>query len=99
MWYHLVLVVKYRRQVIDDNVSQRLREVFEMISSSYNITLQEWNKVANQRKDFLHKLSNQITNVYDVVCVEDLNMRDMARALNFGKSVGDNGWYSTRIEG
>lgn len=49
-------------------------------------------KVANQRKDFLHKLSNQITNVYDVVCVEDLNMRDMARALNFGKSVGDNGW-------
>lgn len=49
-------------------------------------------KVANQRKDFLHKLSNQITNDYDVVCIEDLNMRAMSQCLNFGKSVADNGW-------
>lgn len=49
-------------------------------------------KVANQRKDFLHKLSNQIANDYDVVCVEDLNMKAMSQALNFGKSVSDNGW-------
>lgn len=41
--YHLVLVVKYRRKVIDDTVSQRLREIFEYIQPSYNITLQEWN--------------------------------------------------------
>jgi putative transposase len=49
-------------------------------------------KVANQRKDFLHKLSRQITNAYDVVCIEDLNMKGMSQALNFGKSVSDNGW-------
>ena len=49
-------------------------------------------KVANQRKDFLHKLSNQIANNYDGVCVEDLNMRAMGRCLNLGKSVADNGW-------
>ncbi|MDR2360047.1 MAG: transposase, partial [Oscillospiraceae bacterium] len=48
--------------------------------------------VANQRKDFLHKLSRRIANAYDAVCVEDLNMKDMSRALNFGKSVSDNGW-------
>ncbi|MDL2214406.1 transposase [Clostridia bacterium OttesenSCG-928-O13] len=51
-------------------------------------------KVANQRKDFLHKASRQITNAYDVVCVEDLDMKGMAQALNFGKSVMDNGWGS-----
>lgn len=49
-------------------------------------------KAANQRKDFLHKLSRQITNAYDAVCIEDLNMQGMSQALNFGKSVADNGW-------
>lgn len=49
-------------------------------------------KVANQRKDFLHKMSNQIANDYDAVCIEDLNMRAMGQCLNLGKSVSDNGW-------
>lgn len=49
-------------------------------------------KVANQRKDFLHKQSRQIANVYDCVCVENLNMKAMSQTLNFGKSVSDNGW-------
>lgn len=43
LWYHLVLVVKYRRRVIDDTVSARLRGIFEYISPGYNITLSEWN--------------------------------------------------------
>ena len=49
-------------------------------------------RIANQRSDFLHKQSRQIANAYDAVCIEDLNMRGMAQALNFGKSVSDNGW-------
>ena len=49
-------------------------------------------KIANQRNDFLHKQSRQIANVYDCVCIEDLNMQGMALSLNFGKSVSDNGW-------
>jgi putative transposase len=47
-------------------------------------------KVTNQRKDFLHKKSKQITNAYDMVCIEDLDMKGMSQALNFGKSVADN---------
>lgn len=49
-------------------------------------------KIANQRKDFLHKQSRQIANVYDCVCIEDLDMQAMSQSLNFGKSVHDNGW-------
>lgn len=37
-------------------------------------------------------MSNQITNDYDVVCIEDLNMKAMGQCLNLGKSVADNGW-------
>ncbi len=49
-------------------------------------------KVANQRKDFLHKQSRQIANVCDCVCIENLDMKAMSQALDFGKSVADNGW-------
>ena len=49
-------------------------------------------KVASQRKDFLHKQSRQIANVYDCVCIEDLDMKAMSQSLRFGKSVSDNGW-------
>ena len=49
-------------------------------------------KVTNQRKDFLHKQSRQITNAYDCVCIENLDMKAMSQAMNFGKSVADNGW-------
>ena len=49
-------------------------------------------KVANCRKDFLHKLSRKLANAYDCICIEDLNMKAMSQALNFGKSVCDNGW-------
>ena len=41
--YHLVLVIKYRRKVINTDISNRLKEMFEYISPKYNITLEEWN--------------------------------------------------------
>lgn len=43
LYYHLVLVVKYRRKVLDHEISNRAKEIFEYISPNYNITLQEWN--------------------------------------------------------
>ena len=41
--YHLIMVVKYRRNVINDDVSARLKEIFEKIQPAYNITCREWN--------------------------------------------------------
>ena len=43
MYYHLILVVKYRRKVIDDAISGRGREIFVYIAENYGITLEEWN--------------------------------------------------------
>lgn len=43
MYYHLVFVIKYRRKVITDKISNRLKEIFEYIAPNYNIALQEWN--------------------------------------------------------
>ncbi|MRI65762.1 IS200/IS605 family transposase, partial [Gracilibacillus thailandensis] len=43
MYYHLVLVVKYRRKVIDDTISDYAKNKFVSLSEKYNITLVEWN--------------------------------------------------------
>lgn len=43
MNYHLILVVKYRRPVIDAVISDRLRMIFEYICANYNISVTEWN--------------------------------------------------------
>ena len=48
--------------------------------------------IANQRKDWVHKLSTQLANEYDYICVEDINMQNMAQSLNLGKSTNDNGF-------
>ena len=41
--YHLIMCIKYRNKVIDDIISNRLKEIFEKIAPAYNITLEEWN--------------------------------------------------------
>ena len=37
------MVVKYRRKVFDEDISDRARHIFEYISPKYGITLDEWN--------------------------------------------------------
>ena len=49
---HLVLGIKYRKQIFDTDISKRAKEIFEYISPNYNITLEEW----NYDKDHVHIL-------------------------------------------
>ena len=50
--YHLILVVKNRRQVFTDEISNRAREIFEYIAPNYKIALIEW----HHDKDHVHVL-------------------------------------------
>lgn len=43
LYYHLILVVKYRRRVFDNEISERAREIFSYIAPNYGIILEEWN--------------------------------------------------------
>jgi putative transposase len=66
-------------------------------SHNYLKQLRKVNKIhrhiANQRLDNLHKISTEIANRYDVVCVEDLNMRLMSnKCFGNGKATLDNGY-------
>ena len=49
-------------------------------------------KLANQRQDFLHKLSISLVRENDVIVVENLSIKGMSQCLHLGKSVMDLGW-------
>ena len=53
-------------------------------------------KIKNQRDDFLHKLSREFVNEFDLICVEDLNIKKMVSGdnnyRNLNKSILDGGW-------
>lgn len=53
-------------------------------------------KVAFQRKDWLHKLSREICNNYENIFVEDINLQRMASNLHHGKVIGDQGFGMLR---
>lgn len=66
-------------------------------SNNYIKQLRKTNKIhrhiANQRNDNLHKLSTEIANQYDIVCVEDLNMTAIGnKGFKNGKATYDNGY-------
>ena len=49
---HLVLVVKYRRNVIDDAISERIKNIFGLIGSTHGVDILEW----NHDTDYIHTI-------------------------------------------
>ena len=69
----------------------------EAKSNNYIKQLRKVNKIhrhiANQRLDNLHQISTKIANLYDVVCVESLDMKSMSnKGFGNGKATLDNGY-------
>jgi putative transposase len=48
--------------------------------------------IQNQRKDFARKTAKELVGRYDLIAVEDLNIKGMVQTNNFGKSITDVSW-------
>jgi putative transposase len=77
---------RYFRQM-QDKLAKEQRKLSLMKYSSNNYYKQKLRvaklheHISNQRKDWIHKLSTQLANEYDYICVEDINMQNMAQSL------------------
>jgi len=52
----------------------------------------KYEKLVNQRDDFLHKLSRFYVDNYDIICVENLNIRNMVQNSNLAQKILDASW-------
>ncbi|MDX8360270.1 IS200/IS605 family transposase [Cytobacillus sp. IB215316] len=69
--YHLVLVTKYRKKVLNDEISNYLKDHFVRLLEPKGITVEEW----NHDGDHIHILFRSVPNI------------DLSKAINSYKSV------------
>ncbi len=87
---------------IEERIAKKQRKLSRMKYGSANYGEQKHKigrlheKARNRRKDFLHKISCNVSRSSDAVVVEDINLQHMSQALNFGKAVYDNGYGMLR---
>ena len=51
-----------------------------------------YERITNQRKDMLNKLSSELVRKYDVICIEDLQVSNMIKNHNLAQSISDASW-------
>ncbi|KAM3095942.1 RNA-guided endonuclease InsQ/TnpB family protein [Phormidesmis sp. 146-35] len=73
---------KLSRKVKGSNTRKKARRIVARVHE----------KIANTRKDFLHKLSRKMVNENQVICVENLAVKNMVKNHNLAKAISDASW-------
>lgn len=76
-------------------LSKEQRKLSKMVKGSNNYQKQKLKvaklheKIANQRKDFLHNLSSRIVKENQIICIEDLQVKNMMGNHKLARSIGE----------
>ncbi|TPE46388.1 RNA-guided endonuclease TnpB family protein [Pontibacter mangrovi] len=78
-------------------LSRRFRKGVKAQSSNYHkqklVVARLHERIANQREDYLHKVSTQLIKQYDTVVLEDLNIAGMMKNRKLALAIGEVGWH------
>ena len=86
-----------------EKLAKEQRKLSKMVKGSNNYSKQKqkiarlFSHVTNQRRDYLHKLSAELTNQYDLISAEDLDFSAISQYYNLGKATNDNA-YATFLK-
>lgn len=91
---------------LQNKLSFHQRKLSNMVKGSNNYIKQKvvvariHERISNQRKDFVEKESTKLANIYDIICLEDVDLSNIAQSLKLGKSTLDNafGMFRSRLE-
>ena len=79
-------IIKYQKQLSRKKIgSSNYKKAKLKVSKAYE-------RVGNQRKDYIQKLSTELIRKYDVICIEDLGIKNMVKNSNIAKSILDVSW-------
>jgi len=90
----------------EKRLAREQRKLSKMVRGSNNYHKQRvrvammHERVSNCRKDWLHKQSRKLVDNWDIICIEDINLRGMAGSLKLGKATNDNsfGMFRTFLD-
>lgn len=82
----VLLEEKYRR--LAKSLSRKVKGSANYRKAKINLD-RFHEKIVNIRKDFLHKLSTSLVKTYDVICIENLNIRGLMKNHKLAKSFQD----------
>ena len=81
-----------------NKLAKEQRKLSKMVKGSHNRNKQRikvarlHKHIQNQRNDYLHKLSKSIVDENQVICIEDLKVKDMERNNKFARNISDVSW-------
>ena len=90
--FHSLKRLRVEQRTMKRRFKKGVKEQSKGYQKQKSVVARLHERVANQRKDFLHKTSTAIVKQYDTIVLEDLNIKGMVKNPHLSRAISDVGW-------